>query len=613
VSISTFQEKIIKGGCGMAVLIGCAAVMFGGIFYTSCAGNPRAVESENQAGVVALTVGGVPVYANEINQRVDEERTRLLQAPTQGGVPRDAVSPAEEAAAYGSAIRQAISLASYSALARQTNVTPDAIVAAAEREISQQITQEFEMQKMIAGMNTGQGSPPPKPAEAEQKALEAFKARYNGKTPDELKQDSLKQIRELAQTDGGRAQLLKQFGPALLTAAQKSKMSVSDADLRRSYDTITAKRILAKTEVPGSQTPEQRLQRAEADLKAGQPFERVMERYSNEAPTPGQKLTDTTVTLTGRDVMTDPNLKPLASLKAGQVSPIVSVPEGKAIYKIVSIKSNLPKDFDKEKAKYQDQYLQGLASAEVQKQMEAFSTNPSNVKIVSPGFVVANDYQQIQSGLLGKFKSVDEALRDLAARAKAAAANKEAPDARVANLVHYASLEALSRTPNADAAKLRGERIEAALAILTTSEDYDLRKTLVQLYLEDNKVLEAGEQLLQAASVNSRYDAQGQERFYEVNTLLNTLKGKGLAAALQTKISEAQKQWLESKRMEDAAATQRQKEEAERARQEAEAQKKAQAAAPKAPGTTGTPPLAPTTGAATTGAATTGAPAPKTP
>jgi hypothetical protein len=85
-SIANFQEKFIKGGCGVAILIGIAAAMLASMFYMSCGAPPTGATGQGKSeSAVAFTVGGTPVPADIVEAGI-QDQVRGMQAQC-GGLP----------------------------------------------------------------------------------------------------------------------------------------------------------------------------------------------------------------------------------------------------------------------------------------------------------------------------------------------------------------------------------------------------------------------------------------------------------------------------------------------------------------------------------------------
>jgi hypothetical protein len=282
----------------------------------------------------------------------------------------------------------------------------------------------------------------------------------------------------------------------------------------------------------------------------------------------------------------------LVGLTAGQVSPVVTLPEGKAIYKIVSI-TNSVKDFDKNKDRYRKEYISQAAKQLLDKQIEEFKKSPGVITFLSPGYKAFYDYSQAMASAEPGTSPTDK-MQAVYEEAKQAESKNEGYDAKVATLARYAANNYLWGAPGVDKAKLVPERIDTLLKVLENTESFDLRKELVDLYIENKQYDEAADQLLMAARNNSSYDATGYQHFSDIRDMLARMqKANQIKAPLVKEIQTAQLDWsrqrAEYEKQQAEAKKEQAKQEAEfkaaQAKAAAEEKAKAKAAKP-APGAT---------------------------
>jgi hypothetical protein len=282
-----------------------------------------------------------------------------------------------------------------------------------------------------------------------------------------------------------------------------------------------------------------------ADIKAGGSFEQAMDRYSNDAPPPGKKVSDDVKTIAYSEITNDPSLAPLKTLKAGQVSEVTDAPEGEVIYKLVAIKSTAPPGFDKNIKMYRGQYAENQARNQYQTQLNAIEKSTSLLKWSSPALKALYDYEQLKMHPLGG---------DMASQYKALgeAANKAGQDGIIGDdrwsaLTYYAAIDDAWNVAK-DKSSLYEDRRDSLEGLLKYEELFDARMQIVNLdELQKNAGL-AAQDLLAAANSNNDYTALGQKNWADVAAKEIELQKAGLLDATHTKsVDDAQAKWRQAK------------------------------------------------------------------
>jgi acid phosphatase family membrane protein YuiD len=560
--------------------------MFGGMFY-SCALSSRQHGPEQAQSRTAFTVAGTPVPAEIVSQGVDAQLQGQMR---QFGAMADMLGPTFEAGTYARVLNGLIDQAAYLPLAKKNGVDlgDAALLKAAERQLDEEAAAQREQAEMTGQLKKG----------ATDKDWDDFLKKNVGKTFAEIRQMRLDGVRKALADASQRDSAMISLARPALEQQLASKMNVSDEQLRKSFENVTYKRVLLKTGVPGK-TPDERAQAALKEIQGGLKFETAIDRYSNELPTPGKKLSETTNTASGSALATDPQFKALADLKAGQVSGVVDVPEGKAIYKVVSRTPNVPKDFETKKEDYRRKAVADLVKADVDRQLKELKASGNLVQFSAPGYRALYEYS-LMTGDNPMAPVADLAkAQQIYNQAKQAVQKNEGYDARAAALAQYAALDSMYNAAGSNKESLRQARIDTTLALLETSESHKLRMDLVELYVEAKQNQPAAEQLLTAARNNTSFDETGQRRSQEIGAKRQELKSKGILSAEQERmILDEERRWQKDKAETDRlAAEQKRMEEELRKQAEAEAKKNAatKPGTTPAPGTTTTGATAPST------------------
>ncbi len=581
-SISAFQEKIKKGGCAQIVLGASAFVMFVSMFY-SCnrAGSAGGQKEKND---VAITVGSVPVYEGEIQEALANAQR------SQGGPDLDK-SPADEARDIFYALRSLIDAAATVQVAKEKKIefSDEAITKAYQASMEQQM-----MQIRLQMMMGKQIKPDATDADFEVE----FKKMTGGKSIADIKKEDLAKFKSKLGDSAARELMIRQFGRQLLVDSLGSTEKISDEELKKSFQDVTVKRILIPIKTPDA---EKKAQEALAAIKSGTPFETVMERYSEELAPKDKKKSEVTSLINQRTIDTEGSYKDLRGLANGQVSGVIKMNDGFSIYKVVGVATKLPADFEKTKETYrkniQNTNAQTVASKLIETAVEKAEWKDKAAKLVY-------DYQKLTQDpkMTSDPRSLEEKLRVIAKEAKGLQGEKSAN--RLATLAWYLAIQQIYVTPGVDKVALGEEKVSSTLAVLQHTESQAMRLELAEIFTQQKKFAEAGDQITLALKNLRKYDTAGDVTFRDLSARFLKVKSEGNLPTEKTKdFEDAQARWKEDKAMEEKFAAEAKAAEEERKKQDAEAAKKAaEEDAKKKPAGT-----APTTGSTTPPPATSGA------
>ena len=426
----------------------------------------------------------------------------------------------------------------------------------------------------------------------------AFKAQ-SGKTVVEQKAAFFAQVEKLLGDSSQRPLLVASFAGPMYLEFAKTKINPSDDDVKASYNSLTVKQVLFRS-IPVSKTdPKVQADKVLGEIKGGLKFEDAMNRYSNDTPSTGKKLSDNTINVSATDIDSNDQYKPLKGLKVGEITGVTTVPMGLAIYKVDKITSNLPKDFDKEKAKYRETFAQKAATDQLTKKLKEFTSGPE-VKWSSEGYKAFYDFSKLgeDQTLITDPAKKQTVLRGIIDRAKKVIASGQGWELRPAALTFYGALDQLYNSPGVDKTALQDDRIASIEAILQGSEDSGMRMELVDLYSAKKETDKAAQALLLAAQSNSDFSGAGQQRFGDIANRLQKLRGdKTFPNEVAVEIQKAQDSWRDQKIQYDKAQAEEKKREDEERRKAVIEQAKAAAAAKVKPSDVKIKDATPATGA----------------
>jgi len=268
--------------------------------------------------------------------------------------------------------------------------------------------------------------------------------------------------------------------------------------------------------------------------------------------------------------------KPLENLKPGGVSDVVKTGSTVSIYKLVNVKSELPKDFDKNKATYKDSVATSKASAKLQAEMAEMQKS-AQITWKSDAYRLVYEFGRLSQEAptpAEKTKKLQSLMSDAE---KTSTAGDNPFTARLARLVQYVAFNQMYQdaTPE-EKAKLDDKKVTVVRGYLEDHEDANLRLELVDLFKKKKNAADFFTELLNAANANSgALDAQGQSIFSRINKSLKEGQDEKLLTSEQAKqIQDIQRTWVQMKSDQDKIDAET-KAADEKAKKEAEAADKA--------------------------------------
>lgn len=364
-----------------------------------------------------------------------------------------------------------------------------------------------------------------------------------------------------------------------LAAGQK----VTEEDLRKSYDEVKVRHILVSNSKLPDEQARRKAEKILEEVKAGKDFAALANKYSddpgNDAAKPDPKTKRPAPTGEKKGGLMDfapasnyvPEFAAAAlALKPGETSGVVKTQFGYHIIKLEDKRSNLPKDFDKDKAKL----LTDLKEKRAQKPQSDFidqARKTAKIEWKDPALKWKYDYNKLSGGMMGMMPPPggDHAKDEKAFLDELRAYVIKNPDDTQAQAIlgktldtqlMMAGLPAIQGHPApisnpADRDKLRAEVISAYEAALKRSEDQATRFRLATLYKEAKQNDKALDQY-QKVKKFSAWDDSGAGTKFTHMQLQQGFKDLGradLASEEAAKIAELSAA-EEKKKKEDAVA-----------------------------------------------------------
>ncbi|HWD41214.1 MAG TPA: hypothetical protein VG944_20385 [Fimbriimonas sp.] len=534
-SISKFQEKFLTNkGCLTVTVVAFSSVfLFFGVRWQSIFGGDD--QGAGNKAPLVVTIGDIPVTTEQVTDGVSRQSSQM---PSTGF--------ASQVQTTSSVLSNLVRGAACAAIGERDHLlSDDAILKNATEIVSQQID------GMKSALNVKPG--------ASQKEIDDAFAKAGQKPPSQMLQGVLENVKQALSDSNKRKDLEAGVAPQIVTESIATKLAPTQQQIDDYFKVYTIKEIDFQGK-PGAQ--DQKAQEALKAIKGGMSFEAAMDKYSTAKAPPGKKANEVTRDVKGEELSFTPTYKSLPALKPGSVSDVVDSFGGKAIFKLVSVKEDIPKDFDQQKGMYYTRIEGQKLQEELQKEIQAM-VDSSATKWTNKGYKALYDlsltFQIIDP------KKRDAALQSVIAEAKAATATPV--DAQPATYAWYQASDLLYKSaPPQDQAKMRDDRIEVLKEVLDYTEDVDLRMELFDLYVQKKDGADALMNLVQASKANTSYDADGQRKFGDIAAKRFQLVNQKLVKLEDLKeLDSAQDTWRSEKKRSDQEAADAKKAEAEQA------------------------------------------------
>lgn len=515
-SITSARNFIEKSGCGLAVGIGLVVVIAMGLVNYSGCGQQQA-EAPLQAATPVAKLNGQVVALTQIEQRYEAAASQILNV--EGGAPLDRV-----AEVYGGALDLELRTVAQREVARKrgVQVTAQKILDQFAREFDNQLTQQ-------RAMMTAMGQIKPNATEAE---VQSELAKALG-VPDiaKARADVLKRAEEALQQPNQRAQMENEAIGPLLVDAVAAQTNITDEQLKKDQAKFITKRIAFNPFAKPDEDLAAKAERVLAEIKGGLSFEAAMDKYSDDpAPGANKKKSESTVDLTRAVLTYDDAYKPLLDMKPGDISPIVQLNTGPAIFKLIRIDEKVPDNFEATKADLKKNRIRELAIKTIQKEIDDL-VNSSALQWESDGFRILYDWLKAK-----KDTELSQDKAKLNARfGEIATAAEEVVDAaadtiglRAAQLAFFASIDPIyDDAKGSEKTAMLDRWVKAADGALATTENVGLRLEMAQALLAANKKEQALQALLMASHSNSGFGDSAVKNYKKIGDLSKQVAGQG--------------------------------------------------------------------------------------
>lgn len=556
-----------KSGCGLAVGIALAVVMALGILSSGQCN--RSGPTPGTVDTTVATVGEVTIDARQVAELVDNQQRQFGSSME--------LPPFMELSLVAGALQQLVNGGLQVELAKQKGIalTDDAIVAYLNGQIDGLMKAEKERLVKAGKIK----------ADATETQLEEAirKDAPNFTSFAEVRKQNETMIRQELADPAKRTAVLLQAAQALIAEAEAKRLNLTEEQVLQDYDERTLKRVYLSEASNKGKDLKAEAEKILAEIKGGTTFEQAMDKYSNDAPTtPKERVSKNELKYGTTMLLDDPRLGSLATLKKGDVSGVLDEFGGVAIYKVVDVKRNLPKDWDKNKTQLIEQAKQGRVVREVQKAIEEMQKQ-DRVVWKSAGYRIAYEFQRLASdpSVASDAAKLKERQKELLADAETAI-EKDPIGSNVAKLVRFVIFESVYAQATGDDKKTMLERrIEYAKALPQYDDRPSLQLQVVDMYIEGQDKENAGSTLLEAARANMDTSDAGKGNHAAMLTKLTQMREqKQIEEEVAKLVDEQLDRWVTDKAAADKEAEELRKMEAEAAK-EREAAKKADEAEQK--------------------------------
>jgi hypothetical protein len=525
-SISSFQDKVIKGGCGKAIMLSCVAAMAIGLGVTSCskADTFQALDAKGNPEKPFAKIGGVELPKSWVDEAVEQ------QAAQMGGMQALDNYPADiKTQIYAQAVAGVVQQGYLYMLASQKGVKID------EKDLKKQLgfdsiaSFKAKIRKQAEQMGML------KPGATDKDFDDLLKTQLGGQKLDDIFSQQVKELDESLKDPVKKSKVIVRVAGQLMVEKLRGEVQVTDEEIKTMFDTYEVKTILTKGD------DRTKIDKAYSDLKAGKSFEELVDSVSEQdAMDPKKKKSENVIPVPGTSLDT-PDYAPVGKLTAGNYSEPVKVAMGHVIYKLVSKKSAVPPDFEKEKAKYKTEFANNKLNKSLVKDMEKLQEDqkPSfEIKAYEAMYLYAKaSSKQDQKAVEAEMTKAYEVAKSV---------SKSDADASMASSIEVMVMQRLYGT---DKAKNRANYLAALeKAVDLDVKAWDKRKVLFGLYKEDKQGDKAFTQLTAAIDNNIKYDGLGQQVYSDISSSFQELKKDNMVKPEQIKEFEGkQKQWLDAK------------------------------------------------------------------
>lgn len=531
-SITKTRDFFEKSGCGKYIMGAFGLALIVGLLWTGFgSGNQQPEQEKNY--VQAAAVGNHAVQVHEIEMLLEE-----LNKAQQGSS-----DPLRAAAQYGGAVYFTVQNAVEAYLAEKAGIqlSDERIRSLAEEAAADQAKAQTENSKMqMAALGIL------KPGYTEADFAAEFK-KQQGISPSEYQDQMKQQMLQALEDPTQKSRIVAGITREELLKKYSNSITLSDEDLKRSYERFTVKRVYVDPRKEDPLKPKDaealaKVSQALSAVKGGMSFEAAMDKYSDDPVPPGKKSKGESQLFYERyQLENDRNLRPILNLKPGLVSGVLNSSGGPAIFKLIKVETNLPKDFETQKKTRYEVVRQNMAANKAADEvLKIYDGETINWKI--KGFQAVFEWQYARTDNTIQFEPVKRRERLLKAYESAQAALKEgdAFSDRPGKFAEFGAYEDLwAMSDDAQKAKLKEDRPVVLEHVLSVADGPELRVELGKILIAKKDLEGAIPQIEVAAQQMFVYDDATLARYKEMLSLRKQLKDAGAADEMLKGVDDA--------------------------------------------------------------------------
>lgn len=558
-SISNFQEKFIKGGCGKAILVFSAVAMAVGLGFSSC-GRGATLGAKNAQGQPEqsfATVGSVELASGWVDKIVENQTKQM------GGM-IDQLPPEYKVGIYAQSVNQLIQRAHMYEYAKREGYKTEDKDLLALLKLDSEASMKAEIRKSLV-----EGK------QLDEKATDAdfdkkFKELSSGSTVSEFYKKQREGVDKALSDTSLKPLAIMELAQQYLSKKLGENMKPTEDEIKNSFENYEVKIISVKlSNTMNDAQAKEKAQKAYDALKTGTSFESAITTYSDEPAAQGKSKADSIYPKSKAEIEGTPDLKPILALQPGDFTTPIKTFDGYSIFKYAGKKVTLPPDYEKNKEAIKKQFIATQVAKKVDEEVKKIDreTTPKFHLAAYEAAYLFSKASAPEGGATPKTEDFQKVI-DLCKAVK----ETETGSTLALDLMMAAS-DRMSSVPGADVAKLKPQRLEVISSYLKQRDNWRYRKELVDSYIDSKDGDKATEQLLVAMDKNNKYDQAGQATFSEINGSFLKLKTANLVKPEKEKDFKAkQEQWQKDKKQYDDMQAQ------EKARQDAEMKKAAEEA-----------------------------------
>lgn len=585
---------------GTPILLLVAIVLVVGFLYT-----PSGCQKGGSLGAAAsaqltdpiLSIGESKAYAKEAFTVMENLKNQATQQALQGGGPPE-LNPYQYLTIYSETATNLMQQAAVFELGRLAKIDVseqdmrdmllkmgDDTVAGQRQQF--QLFQSFQIGQLSADIEKmKKNKAKPEDISAKEKQLADLKAqtfdqaflKQQGVSTADFSEKQAKEIEAKAMQDPAIARSIEATTiQQKLIDSYRANVDTSDTALKASYD-----KIIYKTIMLNGANAKSKAEEVLAKIRGGMDFDEAAKQFSMMKKPDGSVQLDST-TGTRIDMLSDPQRRSLINLKAGEVTDVQSAAGASYIYKLVAVKPDVPKEFEKGKKERAEMLSQQVANARLNEEIVKLTGEKGEkVQWTDNGFNLVTDYLAAVSSddKVARLEKVIEDSQDVSTQFS-----------DIAPIVRYAAINLLQVEVKDPAKKkqLAEQLLETYDRVVEIAPSIELRFQYVNALLNANKGDRALELLLDNVMAATPASEQTEPIVKHVESLLPKVANRATKGnKLVTEIQEEIKSWRDelASRKEEEAELKKQNaaEEAELKKQNAaeEAELQKQEAAEKA-------------------------------